>query len=178
MLSEAIDLQYFDVASEIASTFLSTILKFYSLAAIDTLIEQVKSNPKKAEARIFLASQLIPIISRKQGEKLCLAMQEILGESSENSLYRFNVNPFKLSLMLYRLADDLCDKYSQLEFLTDSMKETLRDQMLKIMSTFGGHREIVPIIESVDFNGNDCFWYLLKYQLYDVLNSQVIDQYI
>jgi len=47
--------------------------------------------------------------------------------------------------------------------------------MLKIMGTFHSHREIIPVIESIDFLGNDCFWYLLKYELYDVLNCQVID---
>jgi len=71
MLSEAIEMQYFDVASEFASTFLSTILKFDSLPCLDMFVASFGTNFMKYEARIHLMSILIPLIGRKQSESLC-----------------------------------------------------------------------------------------------------------
>jgi len=43
------------------------------------------------------------------------------------------------------------------------------------MSIYVNYREVIPIIESIDFFGRDCIWYMIKYELYDLLKEKIID---
>lgn len=38
--------------------------------------------------------------------------------------------------------------------------------------------ELMVIVEFNDYEGNDCFWYLDEYDLYNILDSRIMDRVI
>ena len=106
MITQAIDLQLYEVASELITKFLSIVLRFDSLPVIEIFIDNMKTNLYKYEARIHLLSLFIPIISRSQGEKLIETINDVINEPADANVYKYNINPLKVALMLYKLVDD------------------------------------------------------------------------
>ena len=39
-------------------------------------------------------------------------------------------------------------------------------------------REIVILMENQDVDGHDCFYYMQKYSLYNILDSKIMDKFI
>lgn len=50
--------------------------------------------------------------------------------------------------------------------------------LLLILQTFGNNQEIAPLLLATDFYGRDCFWYMEHFQLHDLMDNKVIDQFI
>jgi hypothetical protein len=64
MLEQAILLSYFDIACEFMKEYKLEILKFKELKAVDYLIQQMDGDPSKYEAKVYLASLLMPCMTR------------------------------------------------------------------------------------------------------------------
>jgi hypothetical protein len=64
MLEQAILLEHFDVACEFMNVYKLDILKFKTLKAVDYLIKQMDGHPYKYEAKVYLATLLMPCMSR------------------------------------------------------------------------------------------------------------------
>lgn len=37
---------------------------------------------------------------------------------------------------------------------------------------------MIKLLEQNDYDGNDCFWYLDEYDVYDILDTQILDRVI
>jgi len=50
--------------------------------------------------------------------------------------------------------------------------------MVEILKMYKDPVEIVPIIENFDIEGRDCFWYIANYQIFRLLETKIMNQYI
>jgi len=58
------------------------------------------------------------------------------------------------------------------------MKELLSDQMRKVLEMYNDPIELMVQVEQTDYEGNDVFWYLDEYDLYNILDSRIMDRVI
>lgn len=47
-----------------------------------------------------------------------------------------------------------------------------------MLEPYGNPRMIKALIEQIDLEGKDCFWYLQKYEMHDLLSTKIFDLYI
>ena len=46
------------------------------------------------------------------------------------------------------------------------------------MNVYFNLQDFTQTIEQKDYDGNDCLWYLMKYELFEIINCQIMDQYV
>lgn len=58
------------------------------------------------------------------------------------------------------------------------MKQTLTTHIVKLMDTEEDVKKMVKLLEQNDYDGNDCFWYLDEYDVYEILDTKIMDRVI
>ena len=49
------------------------------------------------------------------------------------------------------------------------MKEKINEQLVSVLETYNDPDEVIILAEQTDFEGNDCFWYLDEFNLFEIL---------
>jgi hypothetical protein len=49
---------------------------------------------------------------------------------------------------------------------------------VKILEIYKDPEEMIPLMERLDIDGKDCFWYLEKYEMFKILDSKIMDKFI
>ena len=70
---------------------------------------------------------LLPLVDKKQCEKLLNIIMDVLDESADNCVYKNNINPLKIGLMIYKMIDDIMVKFPSLDFLCNQIKDKLKE---------------------------------------------------
>ena len=89
-----------------------------------------------------------------------------------------NLNPIRVGLSLFKTFDDIQKRFGYSLFVTNEMKGRVIDIVMKILEIFTDPEEIIPLMESLDIEGRDTFWYFQKYKLYGLLNVKIMDKFM
>ena len=111
MLNQSIDLQLFDVSCEIALTFIRDMHEMTNFVGLEQLINQFVESRGKYESKIHLVDLLLPAFTQAQCEKFLKQLTIVIKDSGEGSIFLHNMSPFRLGLMLYKLVNDIQNKY-------------------------------------------------------------------
>ena len=60
----------------------------------------------------------------------------------------------------------------------DLLKLKLQRILVDIVNVYFNLEDFTRVIEQKDYDGNDCLWYLMKFELFEIINCQIIDQYV
>ena len=178
MLEQAVDLKFYDIAVEFMKEYKSEILKFKNLKVLDRFFEHFETDPTKYEAKIYLLTLLMPSMSRKQAFTILKVLESVIDETYENSVFYRNNNPIRVGLMLYKLLDDLHKKLDTSDGVTNSLKSLIKEKLLSVIEIYKDSEKVIPLFEQTDFEGQNCYWYLVKYDLSEILNSSIMEQTI
>ena len=58
------------------------------------------------------------------------------------------------------------------------MKDMLCDQIVKVLDMYNDPEDLLVLVEEVDYEGNDCFWYLDEYDMYSLMGCRIMDRVI
>jgi len=58
------------------------------------------------------------------------------------------------------------------------MKDIIQKQIVVALGIYKNIDEMRPIMSTPDFEGRNCFWYFRNYDLYQILDAQITDQFI
>jgi hypothetical protein len=58
------------------------------------------------------------------------------------------------------------------------MKNKIEEQLKKIIDVYKDPHEIIQLMENQDIFGYDCFFYMQRYSLYNILDSKIMDKFI
>ena len=58
------------------------------------------------------------------------------------------------------------------------MKNKIEDQLKSIVDVYKDPNEIIILMENQDIDGHNCFFYMQKYNLYNLLDSKIMDKFI
>ena len=54
----------------------------------------------------------------------------------------------------------------------------LCDQIVKVLDMYNDPEDLLVLVEEIDYEGNDCFWYLDEYDLYSLMGCRIMDRVI
>jgi len=175
---KSIVMQEYDIGFEVVRAFLPDILQVPYLAVFDVLGDHFKNDLSKYEVKIALLQRLKPFMKKQQAEKIMKIFEETLSEPAENSLFRQNINPLRVGLTLYKLIDDIQKEFNYSPYTSQFMKNQIEDQLKSIIDVYKDPNEIIDLMENQDIDGHNCFFYMQRYSLYNILDSKIMDKFI
>jgi hypothetical protein len=102
----------------------------------------------------------------------------MVGESYEGSVFYKNINPIRTGLMIYHLVDDLHYHCDTADGVTTNLKETIKEKLIAVVEIYKDADAVIPLFEQTDFEGQNCYYYLLKFELSEILNCPILEQTI
>jgi hypothetical protein len=120
----------------------------------------------------------LPLMNKNIAARFMKIIEGVLNNPADNSIFKHNINPLRVGLMLYRVIDDVQQEYGYSENSTTIMKDLCSEQIKSTMEMYNDPDELMIIVEQTDYEGNDCFWYLDEYDLYNILDCRIMDRVI
>ena len=105
-------------------------------------------------------------------------IESVLDYPVENSIYVKNLNPLRLSMQLYKIIDDIYLKYNYSEYVSNTMKDTLVKQIVRVLEIYKDTDEMTPIMRLPDIQGRNCFWFFRNYELFEILDAKIMDKFV
>ena len=168
----------FDITYEIVRRFMSDLLKAKNLPIFDKLFLQLQSDTSRYEAKLVLIMKSIPLMNKLLAIKFIKIVDKVIQNPANNSYLRSNINPLRTGLILYRVLDTVEKEFNISENTTRIIKDTISEQIRSSLQIYNDPDELMALVEMTDFEGNDCFWYLDEYDLYNILDCQIMDRVI
>jgi hypothetical protein len=117
-------------------------------------------------------------MTKYQAESLMEMFDQVLRKPANDSIFKQNINPLRVGLTLYKLIDDVQIEFNYSSFCSLAMKELITEQVIKILEIYKEPEEMIPLMERLDIDGYDCFWYMEKYEMFKILDSKIMDKFI
>jgi len=92
----------------------------------DTLFEQLRVDPSKYEIKIALIERLMPLMNKNQAETFMKIIENVISLPADKSIFKHNINPLRLSLLLYKTINDVSMKFNYSDYTTNSIKESIQ----------------------------------------------------
>lgn len=154
----------YQTAFDVFVSFKDIILKFKQQNHLfDTIIEHMKTDFCFMELKIFLVSNMLDILTPNQANDLIIATEHIL--ETPDQLFRCNLNPIRTALNLFNLTHNIYLKFDYSQFTVQRIKEKIAGALVKVIDSYREPNDIIGLIETHDFYGNDCFYYIQKFEL-------------
>jgi hypothetical protein len=83
----------------------------------------------------------------------------VINNDAAESIFKSNVNPLRLGLMLIKTVDDINVHYGYSKSTVDKMKEQIEEQLVSVLDTYSNPSDILQLMKLPDYEGRDCFWY-------------------
>lgn len=81
-------------------------------------------------------------------------------------------------MQLFQAIDEMQKSFNLPLYTSDAIKARILDHLVVIIKMYKDPIQIIPILENIDIEGQDCFYYITKYQLYRLLETKIMNQYI
>ena len=72
---------------------------------------------------------LMPLMNKNLAARFMKIIEQILNEPAKRSIFKNNINPLRVGLMLYRVLDEVQKEYSYSEHSTQIMKNKINEQL-------------------------------------------------
>ena len=106
---------------------MSDFLKAQRLPIFDSLFQDLVEDTSRYEAKLALMMNVFPMMNKHQASRFMKIIESILNEPAKNSIFRNNINPLRVGLMLYKILDDVQVEYNYSEHSTNLMKEKITE---------------------------------------------------
>mmetsp|Transcript_27175 Transcript_27175/g.41345 ORF Transcript_27175/g.41345 Transcript_27175/m.41345 type:complete len:374 (-) Transcript_27175:1536-2657(-) len=157
---------------------MSDLLKAKYLPIFDRLFQQFTDDTSRYESKLVLLLKSLPLMNKLVASRFMKLMEQVLGEPASNSIFRNNINPLRVGLILYRVLSDVQEEYQYSEHSVQLMKDLVSEQLRSTLEMYNDPDELMDMVEQTDYEGNDCFWYLDEYDLYNILDCRIMDRVI
>ena len=123
LINQSVDMRRYSIAYEVTKRFMSDLLKAKHLPIFELLFSHFAQDTTRYEAKLALMLNCMPLMNRRVAARFMKIMEGVLNEPASNSVMKNNINPLRVSLMLYRVIEDVQTHYSYSENSTELMKE-------------------------------------------------------
>jgi hypothetical protein len=167
----------YHVTYEIIRVFLSDLLKIKDLPIFAEFFRKMR-NTQRYEAKIETCLAAIPLMKKDDAFRLMRIFIQIVDEPPQNSVLHNNINPLRVGLMLFRLITEISTTFEYSEHTTLSILDKLKGQMVTMLDIYIQPHEVMRMCEALDYDGHNLFWYMDMYDMYEVLDSRILDRII
>ena len=103
---------------------------------------------------------------------------EVLDEPASNSFLRNNINPLRVGLMLYRMIAEITEVFGYSKHSQDLLHEKISEQLIAVLDSYVEPNEVRRQIEMKDYDGHNFFWYMNRYDIYNIIDCRILDRII
>lgn len=127
LINKSIESKLYPITYEVTKRFMSDFLKAQRLPIFDSLFQDLVEDTSRYEAKLALMMNVFPMMNKHQASRFMKIIESILNEPAKNSIFRNNINPLRVGLMLYKILDDVQVEYNYSEHSTNLMKEKITE---------------------------------------------------
>jgi len=111
-------MRVYDVTWEISVVFIQDLLRYKYLPIFDLLLDKMRDNLTHYEMKLTVLQRLMPLMNSDDADKFMKTFDDILDNPAEGSIFRMNVNPLRIGLMLYKTLDDIMKMFGYSAYCT------------------------------------------------------------
>ena len=130
------------------------------------------------ESKIELILIATPIMTRQEAFNLMRIIVMVVDEHAHDSIYRKNIAPVRVGLLLYKLIDEVTRTFGYSEPSANGLKQKVSETLISILDIYIDPKESHKLLCMPDYEGYDIFWYLDYFDMYDLLNCRILDRMI
>jgi hypothetical protein len=137
----------YDIAYGVTKRFMSDLLKATSLPIFDQLFIHLNDDMTRYESKLFIILNCMPLMNRQLAARFMKIIEEVISNSAQDSIFKHNINPMRVGLVLFRVVDEVQKEYGYSEHSTEIMKETITEQIVKLLETYNDVDELMYLVE-------------------------------
>ena len=107
LINQSVYNKMFDIAFEVTNRFMSDLLKAKYLPIFDSIFTQFMEDTTRYEAKLALMLNIIPLMTKQTAARFMKTIEGVLNEPASNSIFKNNLNPMRVGLMLYRVLEEV-----------------------------------------------------------------------
>ena len=134
LIIQSIVVEEYHIAYETLKAFNRDVVKYTPPPSFVSLFEKMK-NTLRYEAKVAVAMEACPLMSKREAFELMRIIIEIIDEPASNSILRNNINPLRVSLMVYRLISEIKDTHQYSAHTSKVVCDKLSDQIVIMLDT-------------------------------------------
>lgn len=94
------------------------------------LLSQMKNNMLLYEIKLTLLQKLMPLMKTQEANNLMKTFDEVLDYPADQSIFRMNINPLRVGLLLYKTISDIHNMFGYSLYCTTLMQDKIINQIL------------------------------------------------
>lgn len=177
-INESIVIERIDITYELVVRNINDLSRMGYLYFLDTLISTFKVDKEMMEVKLAIVAVLIPYMSNMQTVNFMKTIETMLEDPPEESLMRVNLNPLRVCMIMYKVIDDIQHQVQYSSYATKVIKEKIKKLCIQFLELYENPEQILQLVKSKDILDNDCLWYMLNYQLYQILDTKILDLFM
>jgi hypothetical protein len=97
----------YSITYEVVKRFMSDLLKAKYLPIFDQLFQHFVNDTSRYEGKLALMMNVMPLMNKNLAARFMKIIEQILNEPAKRSIFKNNINPLRVGLMLYRVLDEV-----------------------------------------------------------------------
>jgi hypothetical protein len=97
----------YSITYEVTKRFMSDFLKARNLPIFETLFSHFSEDKSRYEAKIVLMMNILPFMNKLLATKFMKIIEKVINLPASESIFKYNINPLRVGLMLYRVIDEI-----------------------------------------------------------------------
>ena len=108
LINESVVLKDYSITFELTSKkFMSDLIKARYLPIFDHLFNQFREDTTRYEAKIIIMLNCLPLLDKHIAARFMKIIESVINEPASNSIFKHNIHPLRVGLLLYRLIDEV-----------------------------------------------------------------------
>ena len=83
------------------------LMGYKHLPILSILLEDMRDQLYHYEIKLSILQRLLPIMKTSEANDFIQLFEDILDKPAKSSIFRLNLNPLRIGLMLYKTFDDI-----------------------------------------------------------------------
>ena len=125
LVNQSVEMKLYSITYEVAKRFISDFLKAKTLPIFEILFMHFIDDRSRYEAKLALMLNIMPFMDKMLATRFMKIIERVLNLPASESIFKFNINPLRVGLMLYRVIDEVQINYAYSLNSTNLMKAKL-----------------------------------------------------
>ena len=111
LVNQSVELKLYAITYEVTKRFMSDFLKQRNLPIFDVLFQHFTDDNTRYEAKLALMLNIMPFMNKTLASRFMKIVEQVLNKPAHESIFKNNINPLRVGLMLYRVIDEVQNLY-------------------------------------------------------------------
>lgn len=112
LVNQSVEMKKYSITYEVTKRFMSDFLKARDLPIFDILFQHFSDDMTRYEAKLALMINIMPFMNKRLATSFMKIIEEVLNQPASCSIFKSNINPLRVGLMLYRVLDNVQSLYA------------------------------------------------------------------